>query len=106
MVNSRAKGKRIELKVVQWIKDTFGWEARRSQQYCGTATADVDCSALPNVHIEVKGRKAHSCLDFLDQAKRDAAGKVPIVFLWEDGGRKGVLLDAELALWILHLSQK
>ena len=55
-INSKDKGKRIELLVSNWLKDRGCLSARRSQQYNGIAgTSDVLADELPNVHIECKG---------------------------------------------------
>ena len=53
-MNSRRKGKRGELCVAHFLKENFGLNARRGQQYCG-ANGDADVvGGFPNTHCEVK----------------------------------------------------
>ena len=52
-MNSRRKGKRGELCVAHFLKENFGLNARRGQQYCG-ANGDADVvGGFPNTHCEV-----------------------------------------------------
>lgn len=52
-MNSIKKGKAGELEFAHVLQE-YGYPARRSQQYCGTAeSADVKCDDLP-IHWEVK----------------------------------------------------
>tara|TARA_Y100000593_G_scaffold52472_1_gene98541 strand:- start:3753 stop:4094 length:342 start_codon:yes stop_codon:yes gene_type:complete len=81
-INSRQKGKRGELAACKaWREE--GWEARRSQQFCGRNgdAADILVENLPaNLHIEVKAVERLNIDDALDQASRDASpGSTPIV---------------------------
>ena len=78
-VNSRRKGVDGEL---QWAKHcrTAGFDARRSQQYCGTAgDADVVSDDLDKFHMEVKRVERLNVLNAMEQAKQDCAGRVPVV---------------------------
>lgn len=53
-INSRSKGKRIELEFAHLLTE-YGHEARRGQQFSGGADSpDVICQSLP-IHWEVKG---------------------------------------------------
>jgi len=81
-INSRMKGKRGELAACSaWREE--GWEARRSQQFCGKGgeSADILVEDLPaNLHIEVKCVEKLNLENAMDQARRDAApGSTPIV---------------------------
>lgn len=87
MVNSKAKGARIEREAAEAVASALGIEARRSQQYCGAAgDADITTS-LAGVSFEVKARKSIGALRFMDQACADAASKksLPIVLMRENG---------------------
>lgn len=87
MVNSKAKGARIEREAAEAVASALGVEARRSQQYCGAAgDADITTS-LAGVSFEVKARKSIGALRFMDQARADAAAKksLPIVLMRENG---------------------
>ncbi len=78
-MNSRAKGKRGER---QWRDElrAHGYPARRGQQFAGSPDSpDVVCDALKWIHFEVKSVERLNIQDAMDQARRDAGGKVPIV---------------------------
>ncbi len=78
-MNSRAKGKRGER---QWRDElrAHGYPARRGQQFAGSPDSpDVVCDALKWIHFEVKSVERLHLQDAMDQARRDAGGKVPIV---------------------------
>jgi hypothetical protein len=73
-MNSRAKGKRGELYYVHWLRDNFGLEARRGQQYCG-ANGDADVvGGFPNTHAEVKFVESLNITRAMGQAVSDASG--------------------------------
>ena len=81
-INSRMKGKRGELAACSaWREE--GWDARRSQQFCGAGgeSADILVEDLPaNLHIEVKCVEKLNLQQAMDQARRDASpGSTPIV---------------------------
>lgn len=60
-INSKGKGKRVELLIAHWLKDRKCPSARRSQQYSGTdGTSDITAAELPHIHIECKGTTSPS----------------------------------------------
>src|SRR4051812_44039068 len=78
-MNSREKGKRGER---QWRDElrANGYTARRGQQFSGSPESpDVVCDDLPWIHFEVKAVERLNIEEAMDQARRDSAGKVPIV---------------------------
>ena len=78
MVNSRAKGARAERELSNKLKE-FGFEARRSQQYCGAAgDADIVCPELASYHIECKMVEALNIHKAMEQALNDCHDKTPI----------------------------
>ena len=80
MINSKNKGKRGEREFVQFCKKHGFTEARRGQQYSGVEGEDI--VGLPFIHIEVKfygEKKDLNIQKALEQATKDANGKVPIV---------------------------
>ena len=76
-LNSRAKGARGELEFAQYLTEA-GWTSRRGQQFSGGKDSPDVISQLP-YHIEVKRVEKGNLYDWLDQARRDADQKVPIV---------------------------
>lgn len=78
-MNSRAKGARGER---QWRDElrANGYDARRGQQFSGSPDSpDVVCAALPWARFEVKAVERLNIEDAIEQARRDAGGKVPLV---------------------------
>ena len=78
-MNSREKGKRGER---QWRDElrANGYAARRGQQFSGSPDSpDVVCDSLPWIHFEVKAVERLNIEDAMDQARRDAGVKVPVV---------------------------
>ena len=79
---SKARGKRAELDLVHQLQK-FGFEARRTAQYCGKAgTSDV--VGVPGVHCECKAVQRLNIWEALSQSERDSAadgnGDIPAVF--------------------------
>lgn len=80
-INSKQKGSRTERLACQIFKK-YGFEARRTQQYCGNTgdASDVVVKELPDFHIEVKGVERLNIYSALAQAERDTKnGKIPLV---------------------------
>ena len=79
-MNSRQKGARGEREWRDQLRNA-GYTARRGQQFSGGADSpDVVCDELGNViHFEVKRVESLNLAAAMEQAKRDAAGKVPVV---------------------------
>ena len=78
-MNSREKGKRGER---QWRDElrANGYAARRGQQFAGSPDSpDVICDGLPWAHFEVKLVERLDLYAAMDQARRDSAGKAPLV---------------------------
>lgn len=93
MVNSRAKGKRIELEAAEQALLWFGTHFRRTSQVRGKNDGAPDIEATgPNkdrfkaIHIEVKGRGRIAAARFLAQAQREAGSKIPLVLMRQTSG--------------------
>ena len=79
MPNSRRKGKRGELEAAAEIRRLLGLPARRGQQYRGTADSPDVIVDLPGVHFEVKRTERLRIYQAVEQARRDAHPKIPVV---------------------------
>ena len=78
-MNSKEKGARGER---QWRDElrANGYAARRGQQFSGSPDSpDVVCPALPWLHFEVKAVERLNIEDAMEQARRDAGAKIPVV---------------------------
>ena len=82
-VNSKQKGARFERELAKRFRE-YGYEARRTAQYCGNTGDASDVIGLNGIHIEAKHQEKMYLYDWVDQAKRDAEangkGYLPTVF--------------------------
>lgn len=78
-MNSRNKGKAGERELANKLR-TFGYDARRGQQYCGIS-GDADVRGLPGIHIECKRVEKLNIDNAMEQSVNDAKyGEMPAVF--------------------------
>ena len=82
-VNSKQKGARFERMLASRFRE-YGYEARRTAQYCGNTGDASDVTGLPGIHIEAKHQETMRLYEWMSQAKRDAEaggeGRLPAVF--------------------------
>ena len=80
-INSKEKGKRFERALASRFRD-YGYDARRTAQYCGNTGEAADVIGLPHLHIEAKHVEKLNIYEAMNQAKRDCKGKnaLPAVF--------------------------
>lgn len=82
-VNSKQKGARFERELASRFRD-YGYDARRTAQYCGNTGDASDVVGLPGIHIEAKHQETMRLYEWISQAKRDAEaggkGNLPAVF--------------------------
>lgn len=83
---SREKGARFERLLAHKLSE-YGYEARRTQQYCGNTGDAADIEGLPYIHAEAKHVEQARFYDFIDQAVRDSgkSGRIPTVFYKKNG---------------------
>lgn len=79
---SRDKGKRFERQLAGIFREYGYADSRRTAQYCGNTGDASDVVGLPGIHVEAKHVEQMRLYEWMDQAKRDAAGtgKKPVVF--------------------------
>lgn len=80
-VNSKAKGARFERSLASKFRE-YGYDARRTAQYCGKSGDAADVIGLPGLHIEAKHQETMRLYEWMSQAKRDSegTGRLPAVF--------------------------
>lgn len=82
-INSRQKGARFERALARKLRE-YGYDTRRTAQYCGNTGDASDVVGLPHLHIEAKHVEKLNIYDAMAQAKRDAKaggeGLLPAVF--------------------------
>ena len=91
---SREKGKRGEREWVNLCKE-YGFECRRTSQYCGNTGDASDVVGIDGIHQEVKRVEKLNIYEAMEQAERDCAGKVPIVAHRKNGKKWLVTMRAE-----------
>ena len=79
-MNSKVKGKRFELELAAKLRE-YGYEARRTAQYCGNTGDAADVVGLPGIHIEAKHQEQMRLYEWMHQAACDTPfGILPAVF--------------------------
>lgn len=80
-INSKQKGARFERQLASQFRE-YGYDARRTAQYCGNTGDASDVVGLPGLHIEAKHQERMRLYEWMSQAKRDSegTGKLPAVF--------------------------
>ena len=80
-VNSKQKGARFERLLASRFRE-YGYQARRTAQYCGNTGDASDVVGLPGIHVEAKHQERMQLYDWMGQAKRDSkgTGNIPAVF--------------------------
>lgn len=79
-MNSREKGKRGERELAFILRNNYGYNTRRAQQYCGM-NGDADIVGLPGIHIECKRVERLDLDAAMSQSISDAReGEIPAVF--------------------------
>ena len=79
-INSRAKGAAGERELSHFIKEKFGWQARRTQQFCGdSGDSDVVIEELPGIFVECKRVAKLNLAEAMETALRQCKTQVPVV---------------------------
>ena len=98
-VNSKQKGARFERLLASRFRD-YGYEARRTAQYCGNTGDASDVVGLPGIHIEAKHQERMQLYDWMAQAKRDTAGSGRLPAVFHKKNTASILVTMELEDWI------
>lgn len=98
-VNSKQKGARFERTLASKFRE-YGFEARRTAQYCGNTGDAADIVGLPGIHVEAKHQEQMRLYEWMSQAKRDAekSGNIPAVFHKKNNAE--ILVTMTLGDWM------
>lgn len=98
-VNSKQKGARFERHLASLLRE-YGYEARRTAQYCGNTGDASDVVGLRGLHIEAKHQETMRLYEWMSQAKRDSegTGRLPAVFHKKNHAE--ILVTMRLEDWI------
>lgn len=98
VVNSKQKGARFERLLASKFRE-YGFDARRTAQYCGNTGDASDVVGLPGIHVEAKHVEQMRLYEWIAQAKRDAEaggkGNIPAVFHKKNNAAILVTLELE-----------
>lgn len=99
-INSKQKGARFERLLASKLREYGYSNARRTAQYCGNTGDASDVVGLDHIHIEAKHQEQIKIYDWVNQAKRDAAGtgRKPAVFFKKNNCE--ILVCMTLDNWI------
>ena len=82
-INSKEKGARFERELASKFRE-YGFESRRTAQYCGNTGDASDVVGLPGIHIEAKHQEKMELYKWMNQAINDAEASgtdsIPAVF--------------------------
>ena len=98
-VNSKQKGARFERALASKFRE-YGYEARRTAQYCGNTGDASDVVGLRGIHCEAKHCEQMRLYEWISQAKRDSegTGRLPAVFHKKNNAE--VLVTMTLEDWM------
>jgi Holliday junction resolvase len=97
-MNSKQKGKRFELSLASRFRE-YGYQARRSAQYCGSSGEAADVVGLPGIHVEAKHQERMQLYEWMAQAVRDhREGTLPAVF--HKANNKDLLVTMRFDDWM------
>lgn len=96
-INSRQKGARFERQLAGLLRE-YGYDCRRTAQYCGNTGDASDVVGLPGIHIEAKHRERMELYDWVAQAVRDAKSSLPAVF--HKKNHADILVTMRLSDWM------
>ena len=103
-INSKSKGKRGELELSRKLKE-YGYNCRRTAQYCGNTGDASDVVGLPKIHIECKRNEKLNVYDAMSQSIHDAKdGESPTV-MWRKNNCEW-LVTMRLSDWIEMYKEK
>lgn len=97
-INSKKKGATGERELANQLKE-YGYDCRRTQQFCGKTGQADDIVGLDYIHIECKRVEKLNIDEAMEQAVRDTKdNKFPTVFHRKNN--KKWLVTMELSSWI------
>ena len=99
MVNSKAKGARFERHLASKFRE-YGYDARRTAQYCGNTGDAADVVGLRGIHIEAKHQEQMRLYEWMAQAVRDADGKGNLPAVFHKKNNADILVTMRLEDWM------
>ena len=99
-IRSKDKGKRFERQLASQFRE-YGYDAKRTAQYCGNTGDAADVIGLPGIHIEAKHQETMRLYDWMAQAVRDAqAGGDNLPAVFHKKNHADILVTMRLDDWM------
>ena len=98
-IDSRQKGARFERQLAGMFRD-YGYQARRTAQYCGNTGDASDVVGLPGIHVEAKHVEQMRLYEWMEQAERDSKGTGQLPAVFHKNNHAEVLVTMRLDDWI------
>ncbi len=99
-IKSKDKGKRFERLLASRFRE-YGYDAKRTAQYCGNTGEAADVVGLPGIHIEAKHQEQMRLYDWMAQAIRDAqAGGNNLPAVFHKKNNADILVTMRLEDWM------
>jgi len=95
---SKNKGAQGERELAGILRDLWGVEARRGQQFCGSNGDPDVVTSLENIHIEVKRTETLSLYKAMDQAKSDSGVSIPVVMHRKNSQKWVMIIELDQVL--------
>lgn len=98
---SRDKGARFERTLASRFRE-YGYDARRTAQYCGKSGDAADVLGLPGIHVEAKHVEQMRLYEWMEQARRDAqaGGKNALPAVFHKKNNAEILVTMEFDAWM------
>lgn len=100
-INSRAKGATGEREIANILKEEYGYDTRRGQQFCGI-NGDADVVGIEGLHLEIKRVEKLNLDEAYAQSVRDSKdNEIPVVVHRKNRQKWKVTLSLEdfMLLW-------
>ena len=98
-IDSRQKGARFERQLAGMFRN-YGYQARRTAQYCGNTGDASDVVGLPGIHVEAKHVEQMRLYEWMEQAERDSKGTGQLPAVFHKKNHAEVLVTMRLDDWI------
>ena len=98
-INSKQKGARFERSLASKFRE-YGYDTRRTAQYCGNTGDASDVIGLPGIHIEAKHQEQMRLYEWMAQAKRDASGTGNLPAVFHKKNNAEILVTMTLEDWL------
>lgn len=98
-INSKQKGARFERHLASKFRE-YGYQTRRTAQYCGNTGEAADVVGLPGIHVEAKHVEKMQLYEWMAQAVRDSAGSDDLLVVFHKKNNAEILVTMRFEDWM------